>query len=535
MGILISLYPLEVFAHGNAYFEFNPDYFKTNSLDISSGPVYQIFLPVNEFMGGFDLWFDNAGSSGTATFQLYDQSDLLVKSAQITIPHIDPITGGKRTHVDWSSQFPVAGSNKYKLKIESALPQLRIYYADRVGFIEHNAPYASQYMNGVAQVAGEEKEFSFKFALYEVSEGSPPILSNVAVSVLSYEQVKLEFNSNEPVDHKIEYKLNDSQNSPQVIPFSGSLSFCNQGVNKCSALLSVIPNASYQYTLTVKDVWGNQAQVSGLFSSKTLESFTPNPSATPTPTNTQAVNTPMPDNTPPIISGLKVADLSNGGVNISWETNEAANSSMIISFTNDKISIAAASDPTFELLHLLKIEGQLNPATPYLATVTSYDSANNVSSASIKFTTLAGQSTPSPTPSGEPLINPTPSPVAVSDNKDSKSITISWVYPTKEPESGYRVDIFDDNRSLIKSINVDPGVHSVTVADLPGGNKSVIVYSNNKGVYEKIGLPVQAKDTSFIKRILGMWPYLLVAIGGILGLLLRNYFLKKEPPQATLP
>src|SRR3989344_3505880 len=200
--------PILASAHGTNYLEFNPDYFRTKSLNVSSaGNIYEILLPVNEFLGGMDFWFDNAGSSGTATFELRDQNNNFLTSRIVTIPHIDPVSGGQRVHVDLSSQASVIGGNVYRIKISSVLPQLRTYYSDRVKFLPHNEPHISEYVNGTAEINGEEQQFSFKFALYETVESSAPIISNIAWTIISEAQIRVDFNVNEPADYRIEYGL----------------------------------------------------------------------------------------------------------------------------------------------------------------------------------------------------------------------------------------------------------------------------------------------------------------------------------------
>lgn len=536
--ILAIFLPIQVLAHGNSYFQFDPDSYKTNSLYVSqNSPVYEIFLPVNEFMGGIDLWFDNAGSSGIAAFNLYDQNNNLLKTTQITIPHINPVAGGQKIHIDWNSQFSVTGSNKYKLKIESSMPQLRIYYADRVGFLSHNAPYTSAYLNGVAEVGGEEKEYSFKFGLLEISETIPPILSNVAIVILSPEEARLDFNSNEPIDFKLDY---GSSGGNQTIPFSGSYTVCTQGIATCSITFDVVPNSTYNYTLTGRDFWGNEVAITGTFNSQTLATFTPNPTAsnpTPTPLSTQTpAPTPTPnlDITPPVISNLKIVEIRDNGIDVSWETDEATNSNILISFTTDLISIAAASDPTFELVHFISINAELNHSTPYLATVTSFDSSSNVSSANISFMTLGLGQTPVPDPTPiSPFNSPTPSPVIVQSSNKETSLDVSWTPSSPSPQTGYRVDIFDANRKLIKTINVDSQTNSLSTSELPEGEKSIIVYTNNDGVYQKVGMPVRAQDPSFTQRLLALWPFLLIVLIMIVGLVVWKIYSSvkaKNPP-----
>src|SRR3990167_2908930 len=194
--VIAFILPIFAHAHGNNYFEFNPDPFRTKSLNVSSGgTIYEVFLPSNEFLGGFDIWLDNSGSSGLASFELW-QSGNLIATKSLTVPHIDPIAGGQKVHVDWGSLIPIVSNSKYKIKISSTMSELQIYYTSRVKFLGHNEPHISDYLNGAAEIDGEEKEFSFKFALYETSEASVPIISNVGWALISEGEMKVSFNAN---------------------------------------------------------------------------------------------------------------------------------------------------------------------------------------------------------------------------------------------------------------------------------------------------------------------------------------------------
>ena len=536
--LIFFVNPKFVLAQGVNYFEFNPDYFKTKSLSVSgAGTIYEIFLPANEFFGGADFWFDNAGNAGDATFELYNQNDVLLRTKTINIPHIDPIAGGQRTHVGWDSQVSVVGSNKYKIRILSVLPQFRIYYADRIKFLGHNEPYISTYANGAAEIGGEEQDFSFKYALYESVESSAPVISNLTWSVISYDQMILGFNTNEPVDYKLEYGP-IGQGFADYVDFSGEYSFCNEGIFFCSMNVPVFQGKEYQYNLTVKDLWGNQNLVTGTFTSG--QAVTPVPIQTITPANfpesSSESGSPSPmtsvqevaDSTSPVISNLKVVSLTDSLVKVSWTTDEAANSHLLIS-TPFFITITDSSDSTLELEHVLKASSGLGYNSSYVATVTSNDLAGNQSKASIDFTTPAyiPGSTPSPNepPISQPFIQNDQQEGGVLSSGSGSIGVIQWSLPsTGEQNDGYRVDVFDKGGKFVKTVIVPAGFKEAQVSDLVDGKYSVIVYSNNDGVFEKISKPVELKiGESFWQRLVGFWWVFLSLLAGLGYLVWRNY------------
>ncbi|MDO8496859.1 MAG: hypothetical protein Q7S43_05425 [bacterium] len=528
---VVFIFPILANAHGNNYFEFNPDPFRTKSFNVSSGgAIYEVFLPSNEFFGGFDIWLDNSGSSGLAYVELW-RSDNMITSKSLTIPHIDQIAGGQKVHVDWGSLIPVVSNSKYKIKISSTMPDLRIYYASRVKFLGHNEPHISDYLNGAAEIDGEEKEFSFKFALYETSETSVPVISNVGWAIISEGEMRVNFNANEPVDYKIEYGPS-GQGYSQSSNFSGNYSFCNQSVSVCNIMVSVAPDTTYQYTLTVKDFWGNQGQAIGTFTSGQTQS----PSPTPTPAEVSLV-----------ISNFRVVSKTDESLEVAWTTNKIANSNLLISFSSDLITITAVSDPTFELEHVLETDSVLSPGTTYTARITSADLDNNESSSSLSFKTLsASTSTPTPTPALTPSTSSGPSPTPLpgaspagttnpqissqtipsplaadiitsssSSGGDTNIGTVQWNAPvTGEPSNGYRVDVFDKDGKLVTTILVPDKSHGIEVPDLADGEYTVIVYANNEGVFKKIDKPVELKagEASFIDRLISFWPYLLIVV-----------------------
>jgi hypothetical protein len=529
----LGLLPFIAGAHGDKYLEFFPD--RSSSLKVADVETpSQVFYAQNDFLGSFDFWVANPGSSGTATFSLLNAQGIVITSKTVTVPTIALTTDGTKFHVDLNSQLPVLADDKYSIRITTSMPDLYLYYANRVQLVSHNAPFVSPYVTGVAKLGNEEQIFSFKYALYETSESSAPIISNLAWSVLSESQMKVLFNANEAIDYKVEY---GPSGYTQSTNFLGDYSFCTEGINDCSITVSVSPDTQYQYRLTVKDSWGNQSQATGTFTSGQAQT----PSPTPTPTDE-----------PPVISNLRVAEVSNNLVAIAWTSNEIANSFLSIYFSSDEISITAESDATFELEHLMETDPVLGAGAVYKAVVKSNDLGGNETVASISFTTLSGQPspspTPTPTPTGSPTNTPTPSPSPSpstssgptpsasatpqsSPNSPSGETKIEWNPPSGgEPTDGYRIDVFDKDGKLVKTVYAPAGSNSAEIKELADGDYKVIVYENNGGVFKKVEQPKNIKvEPSFTDRLLGFWWVLIPLLAGLGFILFRNFKKASKP------
>lgn len=557
--IWLVLEPFSAFAHGTRYLEFNPD--SSSSLKVSDVAVpSQVLFPQSDFLGGFDFWLANPGSSGTATFSLLNNGGDTIFTRTVTIGNIAENEIGTRFHIDFNSQVAVLSSQKYSIKVISSMPELKLYYSNRVQVLAHNAPFISEYITGVGKLGEEEQDFSFKYALYETTESSAPIISNVVWTVVSSNQMRVDFNANEPVDYKIEYGQ-PGQGYSQSTNFTGEYHFCAPGIAICSFNISVSSDTSYQYSLTIKDSWGNQAQSSGTFTSGSGPTpspiLTPTPQITPTPTptpvssptgsappSTTAVSSSSPtsasvvppDKEPPLISNVRIADVKDKSVEIAWTTNEATNSHLLIS-TPFFVTIKDSSDSTFELEHLVKIDG-LGANTNYIATITSNDIVGNTSKASLSFSTLPPIL---PEPIQQPNQNNQPSapgqPIQSSQQSEETQNNVSfegfsggggiirWDLPEEgEPSDGYRVDIFDKNGKLVKTILIPKGSNSAKIDGLENDEYSAIVYANNDGVFEKIDQPAKLKmEPSFIKRLLAFWWALTPLIVGLVYIVWRNF------------
>lgn len=534
---LLLVIPILTSAHGNNFFEFNPDSWNTSSTNPATfNTVDEAFIPQNEFLGGVDLWLDNTGSAGELTIELRNENDVLVASRTVSVPTVAFVAGGKRFHVDFNSQVPVQSNKKYLLRIITTMPTLRLYYSDRINLLLHNAPQLSAYLNGAAVIDGEEKEFSFKFALYELLETSPPVISNVSTASVLPEVTKVSFNANEAVDAKVDYGLAGSGYT-QSVGYSGAYIYCGAGISFCSVNLPTQTNVSYNYLLTVKDNWGNESRFAGSFNS----GIGNQPTATPTPVVTNSGSPPIPTPSltqttePLLISDFRITAVTSKNVEVAWHTNRASNSSLLIFFTNNIISIAAANDSTFELEHFLATNPVLNRSTTYFARIISHDSFDETASATLAFTTLKTDvvsPTPTPSPNSFPPAYPVPSatgggsmiPTASSSYVVSLGGTagfsvVQWnVSSAGAPANGYRIDIFDNNKNLVKQIKVANQNHTVKIENLPAGQYYAVAYADDGKALKKVSPPVNfsVQDT-FVQRLLKLWPYMIPAfLGAIL-------------------
>lgn len=553
--ILLVLFLLPLIGQGalSPFFEFAPDYFASHGLLVSavSAPA-QIFLPQNDFLNGFDLWLDNAGEAGAAVFEVFDPNHNLIISRTVSIPHIDPVAGGERFRFSFN-QRSVLSSGQYTIAVTSPLPQLRLYYGDRIRFLAHNAPYVSEYLNGVAMLGGEKQDFSFKFALYEGSETKPPVISHVDAVSLSLNQEKISFYADEPVDYQVFYGLVGQGYNRQTDLF-GDFRFCGPATGGCYSVIDVKAGADYEFKIVAKDRWGNETEFFGTFA--VPEDSSAIPSLTPTPSYSLP---PIPeDREAPVISNLRAIAITDKSMEAAWTTNEGANSWLLISYSTELITITAVSDTTFELEHWLMTEPVLISGTSYIATITSYDLANNVATASFTFTTpKRGQTSPSPTPpppspsllptptgsflpSGtpQPSVSPPPpgepQPVNISsDPSDEDNIIIRWnPYQSHEPSGGYRLDILNENGKLEQKILAPAGSRQAIVENIPPGRYTVIVYADDNGVFKKVAEPttLNRPQKSFTEKFLGWLPYILLGLMAVIfGAVIAFKFLRKKP------
>ena len=533
IGPILILFALPGVAHAaTPYFEFNPDYSESILVNSSGGTVDQVFLPLNEFLAGLDIWISTGGTTGTATFSLLNTGGTELAQTTASLPAIADSADGIRFHVALPSQLSVNGGQAYTLRISSGLVGLRLYEAGSNPLLAHNAQPQLQYFNGMARINGVDMNFSFKYALYENHENLPPVLTNLTATQPDIGSAVISWNANEPVDAQVTYNT-------LSVPFTGQYSSCLPSVGMCSVSLTVQPGASYSYTLTASDVWGNLSTLTGSFDALGAGQ-TPAPTPTPTPTASVSPTATPPDTTKPVISNLRAVSITGDGFTMAWTTNEAANSTVAALQLPYLTFGAGNADATLELEHAVPLTGLIQD-TSYRVKITTDDGFGNGASASIDVMTIRPTPLPtSPTPppgtTPTPLASsPTPVPTISVGPASPTGTELQWTAPSGgTPSGGYRVDIIGTDGNLIRTIRT--AVSHVNAGTIPAGAR-IVVYGDNAGVFQKVATPASVALPPSQTAGLPAWTLYtagaLVVAAGVGYLILKSR--KRKPPLPTVP
>ena len=461
-------------AHGDVYYDFAPDAWASTRHVVSAAETpYQLFEPSSALMlTAYDLWVDNTGDSGSVTFILADDEGTTLRTNTITLPSLPAIPGGNKLHINLSSDILLSAGKEYSIKIDSSLPGFGLYYADRIAFLGHNESTRGAYSHGAARLGQTVQSFSFKFGL-------------------------------------------------RATPSVGA---------------------------------GTGETETGLVGTTTTTPTTPVPA--------QQI----------AISNARVVSTTGTTVTISWSTDIAADSRASIRSQLDPLYVIASGyDSTLELEHTLTISG-LIPNVNYFADVfssqgselvlTTYTLGFRTSSAAAAPPSTPPATTPppatppqspvspstptTPTPASPPASQPATSPNQAASSPQSTPSTpqvtvgegdadgavINWPSPAAgEPlPDGYRVDIFDSNRNLIRSVNVPAGTTSKNIPKLEPGIHHVVVYAERDGVFSKVAPAItfllQSRDMGLV------WKIVLLAILWIVGI--GGYFIWKFKKEKTV-
>lgn len=450
-------------AHGDVYFEFAPDAWASMRHVVSAGETpYQLFEPSSALLlTAYDLWVDNTGDAGLVTLTLADDEGTTLRTNTITLPSLPAVPGGNKLHINLSSDLLLTAGRQYSIKIDSSLLGFGLYYADRIAFLGHNEATRGTYSYGAARLGQAVQPFSFKFGLRKT-------------------------------------------------PASGAAT-------------------------TDTDT--------GLVGAPPATTTTP-------PPVTQQIS----------ISNARIISTTGTTVTIAWSTDIAADSRASVRSQLDPLYVVASGyDPTLELEHTLTIGG-LIPKVNYFADVFSSQGSELVlTTYTLSFKTGSAAATAPTTPSATPPAAtpqtpttpssptaPSPSTPAASQPATSPNATtgapqgssspsvpqitigegdadgalISWPSPAPgEPEpTRYRVDVFNSNRNLVRSIQVPAGTTSKDVPKLEPGIHHAIVYAERGGVFSKVAPAVtfllQSNDMGLIWKIVLLTILWIVGIGG---------------------
>lgn len=346
------------FAHGVNFFEYAPDPWQSHRYVVASGPTpSEVFQPsIATTLVAFDLWLDNTGSNGSATFTLTDADDTVLTTQTVTIPSIAAIPGGKKFHVDLPTEIPITKNSTYAIQIASSLPGFGLYSVNRLNFLEHNQDYISDYVQGLVKIGGASQGFTFKFALYQKPSGSeapppPPapaptstiatVITNARVTAVTEKTVSLAWTTNVAADSRASIR---SQLDPLYVVAIGYDSTLE--LEHFLTIPGLIPNVLY-----FADVFSNQGNEVALttytIGFKTAPLATSTPSQTPPPAppqnnpppppsgqnpppagtpNSSGQNTTNPNSTPLPPPGVNGGGPFNNSFRLTWRAGEPAGS-----------------------------------------------------------------------------------------------------------------------------------------------------------------------------------------------------------------
>lgn len=185
--------------------------------------------------------------------------------------------------------------------------------------------------------------------------------------------------------------------------------------------------------------------------------------ATKTTTSTREATTALPDQTAPVISNVKLADVGFHKVTIYWETSEDANSEVEYG-PSDNLGLSA-SNSKLEMKHLVTLEGGIiSPTETYYYKIKSTDEAGNQAESSLlKFETKG------------------------------YTLNLKVLDPSGKPLSGVSVTLFSDPKEagtnadgVVEFVNINPDNHSVLIKHgFASFSQEIFVADASKKVKEK--------------------------------------------------
>lgn len=217
------------------------------------------------------------------------------------------------------------------------------------------------------------------------SDTTAPTLSTITVAGITSTGATISWTTNEASTSQVEYGLTAAYGSSSALDSTLVTSHSR-------ALSSLTPSTTYHYRVLSRDAAGNLATSGdGTFTTSAA-----------------------PDTTPPAISGIATANISNNAGTVSWTTNEPSDTQIQYGTTTSYGS-STTRNTAMVTSHSQQITGLL-PSTLYHFRVLSRDSAGNLAtSGDHTFTTTAPADTTPPVISG-----------TAASNVTSTSAVVTW-------------------------------------------------------------------------------------------------------------
>lgn len=175
---------------------------------------------------------------------------------------------------------------------------------------------------------------------------TPPVISDIQVIDITETGATVTWTTNEPANSKVEYGLTDAYEL-------GEVSAADFATSHSLDLSGLLGNTTYHFRVTSADSSGNAA-------TSVDDTFT---------------TVAPPDGTPPIISNIRVINITETSATVTWETNEPANSRVRFGLTG-AYTAGNIFSADLVLMHSVNLSS-LTRSTLYHFEVSSIDGSGN--------------------------------------------------------------------------------------------------------------------------------------------------------------
>ncbi len=302
------------------------------------------------------------------------------------------------------------------------------------------------------QTVGQDETFTTEVTSggnIQISDTTPPVVSEVGSISFGTTTATLGWTTNELATSTLEYGITQSYGTHATLSLSALLAHT-------ATLTGLQSGTTYYYCIHATDVAGNTTHSCG-------HSFT-----------TESVSAPA-DSTPPVISLITAAPITNSAATITWTTSEPSNAQINYG-TSANYGLASDVDPILSPTHSLTLTSLLANTTYHYQVKSVDDSGNTAVSSDQTFTT-------EPLPQHPTTLLPPNPPVIISGVETSSittnSVTISWVSAVpSDSQVAYGID-----ENLGSLTVLDPAFvtnHSVTITGL---------FENTNYIFKMISKP----------------------------------------------